>query len=290
MKISYSAAELFLSYLCGESTLDDVVEHKAYKTVFSHGYHFGNKITKEDIEAALRGESTSFYGLTNLRENLLRIENLITIIKKNESQWLKDVSTIFSSLLPEEDIHDIIIYPIIGYDAGIGLNDVVCMSLNWNQYLDNPHEFLYYMIHETFHVLYERIHEIPPLKSVVTPTDWLAYFRLFLHNEGYAVYAPLHLREERGHVADEDYAVLLDEKKIKEHIEIFMNTLELLKQKLLTPDEYCDHIFGPHRLTYRVGCELIRRIEKVYDFEEVRKGIYLESNQFFSKYEHLLAE
>ena len=100
MKISYSAAELFLSYLCGGSTLDDVVEHIAYKTVFSHGYHFGNKITKKDIAAAVRGESTPFYGLANLRENLPRIENLITIIGKNESQWLKDVSTVFSSLLP----------------------------------------------------------------------------------------------------------------------------------------------------------------------------------------------
>lgn len=289
MKISFSGAELFISYLDEKVTLDEVMEHESYKAVFSHGEHFNNRLTKQDIENALKGQSTPFYGLENLFENLPRIKKLIKKIEKNQLQWLKDVSDVFSSLLPAEDLTHITIYPIIGYDAGIGLENAVCMNLNWNQYLNDPHEFLYFMIHEVFHVLYERIHRIPPLKAVVTPEDWFFYFTLFVQNEGYAVYAPFDLRVKRGHLTDRDYVVLCDEKKIEEHITMFMDTLHLL-EKQLTLDEYCNHVFGPKRLTYRVGCELIRRIEKNYGFEAVKEGVYLDADQFFSRYNHLLTE
>ncbi len=288
MKISFSGAELFLSYLHGKITLDEVIEHEAYRVVFSHGKYYGNELTKQDIENALKGKSTPFYGLQNLHDNLPRIKNLTKTITKNEFFWLKDVSKVFSSLLPEEDIRDITIYPIIGYDAGIGFHNTVCMNLNWDQYFNDPHEFVYFVIHEVFHILYQRIHKILPLTDIVTSADWLSYFKIFVQNEGYAVYAPLHLREARSHLRDRDYIVLGDKEKIEEHIETFINTLELLEQRQLTPDEYSDHIFGPKRLTYRVGCELIRRIERSYGYEAVKKGIYLDADQFLSKYKHLL--
>lgn len=290
MKISFSGADLFLSYLQGEATLDEVINHEAYKVVFSHGAHYGNGLTKKDIENALKGESTPFYGLKNLNENLPRIKNLIKTIKKNESEWIKDVSKVFSSLLPEEDITNIAVYPIIGYDTGIGLHNTVCMNLNWEPYLNDPNEFLYFIIHECFHVLYEQIHRIPPLKEVRTPGGWLSYFRIFVQNEGYAVYAPLRLREKRNHLNDRDYVVLFEEKRIEEHIKEFLDTLELLEQRKLTFDEYCHYIFGPMRLTYRVGCELVRRIERSYGFEAVKRGIYLDADQFLSTYHHLLTE
>lgn len=288
MKISFSAVELFFSYLDGTATIDEVAEHEAYRIVFSHGHHFGNKITKHDIENALKGEKTLFYGLENVYENLPRIKNLLKTIEENKSQWLNDVKAVFSSLLPEEDLSTITVYPIVGYDAGIGVENAVCMNINWNQYLNDFNEFMYFIIHEVFHVLYQRSHKIPPLKNVITPEDWLSYFILFLHNEGYAIYCPLRLREERGHLDDRDYIVLSDEKKIREHLTLFRNTLHLLQETPLTFDEYCHHIFGPHRLTYRVGCELIRRIEKNYGHKSVKKGVYMESDQFFSTYSHLI--
>jgi len=288
MKISFSAVELFFSYLDGTVTIDEVAEHKAYKIVFSHGRHFGNKITRKDIEYALKGEKTSFYELENVYQNLPRIKNLLKVAEQNKSYWLNDVETVFSSLLPEEDLSTITVYPIVGYDAGIGFENAVCMNVNWNQYLNDSNEFLYFIIHEVFHVLYQRIHKIPPLEKVVTPEDWLSYFRLFLHNEGYAVYFPLHLREERGHLDDRDYIVLSDEKKIREHLTLFRDTLDVLQETPLTFDEYCHHIFGPHRLTYRVGCELIRRIEKNYGYEAVKKGVYVDADQFFLRYNHLI--
>lgn len=289
LKICFSGAELFISFLEDKDCLDEVLGHEAYRAVFKHAEHYGcRELTRQDIEEALKGESTPFYGLEDVRENLPRIKDIIKTIRKKESAWLKDVSDVYSSLLPDEDIGDITIYPIIGYDAGIGFQGSVCMNLNWEPSLNDPNEFLYFMIHEVFHVLYQRIHEISPLKKMETKEDWLSYFQIFLQNEGYAVYAPLHLRETRNHLRDRDYIVLGDKGKIEEHIETFINTLEFLEQRRLTPDEYSDHIFGPKRLTYRVGCELIRRIERSYGYEAVKKGIYLDADRFLSKYKHLL--
>jgi len=61
----------------------------------------------------------------------------------------------------------------------------------------------------------------------------------------------------------------------------------LLEQTQLTFYEYCHHIFGPMRLTYRAGCELVRRIERSYGLEAVKKSIYLDADQFLSTYHHL---
>ncbi len=74
---------------------------------------------------------------------------------------------------------------------GIGLGEAVCQNLNAAAYRRDPDEFLYYMIHEAAHVLYERRNPIPPLREVVTPAQQRAYFALWVQNEGVAVYAAL---------------------------------------------------------------------------------------------------
>lgn len=59
MKISFSGAELFISYLDEKVTLDEVIEHESYEAVFSHGEHFNNRLTKQDVENALKGQENS---------------------------------------------------------------------------------------------------------------------------------------------------------------------------------------------------------------------------------------
>jgi hypothetical protein len=181
----------------------------------------------------------------------------------------------------------------VGYDAGIGFGNSVCMNLNWQPYMAQPEEFLYFLIHEAFHVVYERHHTIPPLDEVRAPEEWLSYFYMWLQNEGYATYAPLSVREESGHLNDGfgDYRVLSDPGKVKEAITAFSQTVAFLRERRdLTPAEYAEHLFSPWRLTYRVGCELIRRIAHTYGLSEVRCGVNLNGDQFMDRYSHLLSE
>ncbi|HSQ18223.1 MAG TPA: hypothetical protein VLM83_11025 [Anaerolineales bacterium] len=44
------------------------------------------------------------------------------------------------------------------------------------------------------------------------------------------------------------------------------------------------------RLTYRLGCELLRRIESTYGLAAVRHAFTLDGNDFIKRYQYLLIE
>lgn len=172
---------------------------------------------------------------------------------------------------------------------GIGLNGAACLNCNFETYLHEPTEFLFFVIHECVHVLYERSHRISPLGELVSPADWCSYFKLWVQNEGYAVYAPLRLRQEHGHLADRDYRVLSDPHELERHRLAFLETLQRLEAgEPLSMEAYLDLCFGPRRLTYRIGCELIRRIEAVSGIKSVQAAFYLSGDDYVIEYRHLL--
>lgn len=288
MKIDYSGAELFLACWRGEASLQQVLDHPAYRTVSQHAQLFSDGITARDIENAIRGNPSPFYGLDGLSTHLDQIQALLRTILRNEKSWVATVNSTLSRLLPGE-ILNITIYPIIGYDMGIGLNGVVCMNCNCESYLAEPYEFLFYIIHECIHVLYERSHQVPQIKDVVSSRQWLTYFNLWSQNEGFAVFAPLQLRQDLGYLRERDCIVLFDKRQLEAHRMSFIKVLDrLLQFPQPTRDEYLDYCFGPMRLTYRIGCELFRHIERAYGMEVAREAFYLDGDSFIAKYRHLI--
>ncbi len=288
MEFDFTGAELFLAYQAGQASLQQFLDHPAYRAVCSHAQRFSTGISAQDVDTAIHQKPSPFYGLDGLPENLVRIKRLIEVIRKNEAPWIVTVHHALLELFPEEDMC-ITIYPIIGYDMGIGLNGVVCMNCNVESYLVEPEEFLFFIIHECVHVIFERHHQVRPLSEVVSSDQWRSYFNLWTQNEGYAVYAPLQLRRESGHLAERDYKVLFDPLQLEAHRKAFLGTLDILEQdRSLTPDEYLECCFGSMRLTYRMGCELIRRIESEYSREAVRAAFYLDSDLFIDRYKCLI--
>jgi hypothetical protein len=285
MHFDFSGAELFLAYRDGRATAKQVLAHPAYQRVSLHARLFSDGISPADIrpadlDAALHGEPSPFYGLDDLPGRLTQIERLLDTLRREGDAWLAIAETELRTLFPREDL-DIPIYPVLGYDMGIGLDGAVCMNANHVPYLAEPIEFLFYILHECTHVIYERRHPIPPLQAVTTPAAWQSYFNLWLQNEGYAVYAPLRLRQERGCLADRDYQVLMDPQQVEAHRLALLAALETLQGATpLTREQYLEICFGPQRLTYRMGCELIRRIEKAYGLEAVRQGFYEQGDGF----------
>jgi hypothetical protein len=288
MNFDFSAIDLLLA---SEASLPSALDHPAYRTVAHHACWFGSEIDEEAVKKALGGERSSFYGLENLDENRERIRVLQAVIRENQTEWLNIAENELGRLFPHEDFGGITVYPILGYDAGIGLQEKVCMNLNWPPYLADPLEFLFYLLHEVVHVIYERHHPIPAFRQVTTPRDWEAYFGLWTQNEGYAVYAPLRLRMEMERMGDRDYQALLNQDTLREHIEDFLEVRRSLKsEKELGQNEYLEAIFGSKRLTYRVGCELVRRIRKIHGEGEVRRAFYLNGDEFLEEYINLLSE
>ncbi len=288
MHIDLSGAELFLAYLAGRVAASDVLQHPAYATVAEHARRYSDGLSSRDLDDALQQRQSRFYGLNDLPARLPAVQALMETIDTEQASWMDIAQSALLRLLPKSDL-DIVIYPIIGHDMGIGLHGAVCMNCNHAPYLAGPREFLFFMIHECAHVLYERCHDVPALNDVDSPAEWRSYFNLWTQNEGFAVYAPLDLRQQAGCLADRDYAVLSDPVELERARLAFLETLTMLESN--TPrsgEEYIECCFGPARLTYRIGCELFRRIERLGGLDAVQCAFHLDADEFISQYRYLL--
>jgi hypothetical protein len=290
IRFNFCGAEIFLSHLRGQIAVRQVLEHPAYQTVARHAQMFGNGICAQDVVDAIAGRPSPFFGLDELSKNLSRVITLMDDIRQHEMDWVAAIEGELHNLLPDENL-EITIFPILGYDMGIGLNGAVCMNLNCNAYLGDSREFLFYAIHECMHVVYERHHPIPALANIQTPSEWRSYFNLWTHNEGFAVYAPLKLREKLGCLEERDYRVLFNASQLESHRMAFRRALETLENNILSSrDEYLEICFGDMRLTYRLGCELLRRIARAQGQEAVRQAFFLDADHFMKSYKHLLVD
>jgi len=214
---------------------------------------------------------------------------LVAVIRNQEQAWREGAEKALLRLFPEADL-DVTVYPIVGYDMGIGLSGVACLNCNYDGYLNDPREFLFYAVHECVHVIYERLHAVPALRQVATAADWLAYFCLWLQNEGYAVYAPLGMRREAGALDERDYRVLVDKPQMDRLRRDALAALtELSSGRMLARERYLDLCFGASRITYRAGCDLVRLIEKTEGIAAVRRAFRLDGRNYVSAYGRLLA-
>jgi len=289
MRVSLDAARMFLDYLDGSASAREVIRHFAYATIQSHADRFGEGLDESDIEAAREGRPSRFPGLKQLDVNLPRILRLMESIEAASVEWTATIEAELRALLPNEDLSGIVVYPVIGYDWGIGHNGVVSMNLNSSHYLQDHEEFLYWAIHESFHVVYERYWPMPPIKTVRTPDQWLSLMHLALQNEGYATYAPLAIRQRRGAMGGRDYQVLQDPALLGGAIRDFLEGHSAVAQRApLSTGQLLDLCFGSRRLAYTVGCELIRRVEREFGPDAVRAGALQHCDEFWNLYGALL--
>ncbi len=276
---------MFLEFLAGRVRAADVLAHPAYRTIQAHAELFGDGLDEQDIEAAAQGRPSPFYGLRDLAARREKIARLAGVLRERREEWLAQAAAALGRLLPGEDLSGITIYPLLGYDMGIGLQGAVCMNLNHTPYLEQPEEFLCYLIHECVHVVYERHHRVLPLQAVNTPAEWLDCFGLFLHNEGFAVYTPWDLRRARGLLDDGDYRALEDAPRMAAICADFQSAWRALgAAEGWTREQYLEQVFGDRRLTYRAGAYFIRRVEEKYGMEAVRRAFFLSGREFVEQY------
>lgn len=295
MHFDYTATTLFLAHLMGEVSLTQLLQHPAYQAIFSHANSIGDGLSAEDVIRAVNGEASNFYGVQNLEANLPHIQGLMQYLKAHELASLPEIEAAIERLLPMEDHSLITIHFTIGYDQGIGHKDAVCLNLNVPTYFEAPYELLYLAIHEAFHAVFEHIRPLPPRAQLETARGRLSFFRSLLQNEGYAVYAPLHLRLQNGHLGNlednllKDYQIIFDQAELTRHVTLYDTlTHNLSHSGDMALEEFATRAFGHDRLAYRIGCTIIRRIEEALGFDELKQAIYLSGDEFVEKYDHLL--
>lgn len=294
MQIDPSAAKSFMLLCQGKGDLKEILIHPAYRTVFHHGEKIGTSMSIEDVNKALAGEESPFYGLEGVQENLVRIEELLLQIAKEAPSWLPQINHILSFYLPQENSEHLTLYPIIGYDVGIGLENALCLNLNNNIYLQDYREFFCMAVHEGFHALYETIHPLKNLSELHTTEEWRDLFYIMLQNEGYAVFLAWQLRKDLPHIPLNNHPVLkdyqylagLDSSLLKDDFLQALTELESLNSSEW--ETFTSLAFGPHRFTYRIGSLLLQAIEQEHGPSEIRKGVYQKGKEFFNRYKTLL--
>jgi hypothetical protein len=288
MVFDFSAVELFLDFLAGKQPVEKLFDHPAYRIVRQHARMFSSGLKAADLQSAREGLPSNFYGLEHLAENAPRIEGFLKLLQGKQVAWAELVQDALQTFFIREDL-EIPIYPILGYDKGIGLSGAACLNINYASYLDEPFEFLAYAIHECVHVVFERAHRIPRLAQVLAPAQWRSYFNLWTQNEGYATYVPLEFRQEHHLLDEADYRAILDPQQALADRTAYQEAIHWLAREVqATRNEYLETCFGSKRLTYRIGCQTIRRIEKSAGIEGARQAFYLDSDQFVARYARLL--
>ena len=63
IQFDFSATYQFLALLEGRKSVEEVFNHPAYQAVLQHASKFGVEITLKDVEKALSGKPSTFFGL-----------------------------------------------------------------------------------------------------------------------------------------------------------------------------------------------------------------------------------
>jgi len=286
MRIDFSAIEGFLSLLAGRQTAETLLEHPAYRAVRRHSrLAYGYDLSAEDLLAAIAGRESPFFGLAGIAKRVAGIERFVVLARQLAPEWVAACESSLARFAGSEDLAQVTIYPIAGYDVGIGVEGAACLNVNSPLFLEQPEEFGYLAIHESCHVLYGLSRPLPEIAGMTAGSDWCGLFSRMTQDEGFAVFSPLALRvagkaanQLGNHPVQRDYAVLADPAALAAASASFLAVAERLSTvqgARPTREECLELIFGPERLTYRDGCEIIRRIEQAEGEAGVRRAFRL---------------
>lgn len=297
MKFDDAAAAQFFAYTTGEASLDSVWTHPAYKITRRHASLLGQDFSKADIREALNGTETPFGQFEDLSSTHDRVDTLRTHVADVASDWQRTADQTLTRVTPDADLASIPVHLGVGYSFGIGLQDGAYLNLNEPLFAEDPRQLLYAAIHESSHVVYDRLHSFSDELSVADLGSIDGQQRVFatlFHTEAFATYTPLSLRRSDGamgehdHLVSRDYAVLSDTDRLAALVEEYDASRDRLAESVCPPDAVLEPIYGPSRLPYRVGCALLMELERERGLDAVQEAFTVSPQTFLSRYDSLL--
>jgi len=292
LRIDWHPVDMFIAFLDGHATVEQVLAHPAYAAIGRHlRLTAGIDLSPQHLLAAVAGDQSPFYGLRNVHANRGAIEAFAREGKAESARWLAEATDLLCAICDPGELAGVTVYPVVGYDAGIGLDEVACLNVSWPGYLADPQEFAYMISHEVCHVVYKRTRPLPSLAESTPAGGWRQLFWRMTQDEGYAVYLSLRMRRERGHMGTidnpilADYQVIADELSTKEHLNSWVDAdLKLARGAGDDPKTASDLAFGPRRLTYRAGCAVVDRIQASEGDTAVRQAFRLPPAEYIARY------
>lgn len=291
MNVDYSYVDVIFKIIDDKSNIDELKNNVGYQTIMLHSHNTGNDFSLRKIENAVKDISDNAYGLKNLLKNIERIKILYEVLKNKENEWLEEVKMYVSRLFNDIDYNIITIYPVIGYDIGIGLDKKVCVNLNSEICLNDYRELISIIIHETTHICYDFIHgsTIDSLE-IETVGDMKNILEKLIQYEGVGVFSAEEYRVKHnlpnsGSRIQEDYEVLTNKDKRLELLGEYRELSDdLLSGRLRDEKEFMERGFGQTKLVHRLGYSIFTQINEDKGIDGVREAINMSNKDFVEKF------
>lgn len=291
MKVDYSYIETFLGAINNKADIHDLNDNIGFQTIMYHASETGNEFGLEDIVRAITDTSDDVYGLRNLSTNIERIETLYRKLMSQEKEWLIEVETYISKLFNGKNHKVTTIYPVIGYDIGIGINKNVCVNLNSEICLKDYRELISIIIHETAHTYYEELHGSAfDTFSTKTLSDMTSLLPNAIQYEGVGIFSAEEYRNKnslpnKGLVIQEDYLIASCRKRHEEIVNEYKTlSNDLLIGKIKSSKEFMTRSFGKSKLAHRLGYSIFAKINQTCGIEGVREAINMSNEEFAERY------
>ena len=291
MKVDYSYIETFFNIVERKSEIDELKNCAGFQTIKFHADNTNESFGLKEIHRAITGLSDQAYGLKNMLSNINRIKMLYSNLKANETEWLNEIDIYMSNLFEDKKHGVTTIYPVIGYDIGIGINKKVCVNLNSEICLDDIRELISIIIHETAHTYYEELHGSAfKVSKTETMGDLINMLHDSIHYEGVGIFSTEDYRVKNnlpnsGSRIQDDYLIASCE-KMQDQLKNEYRTLvkDLQFGNIEDTEEFMNRTFGNSKLAHRLGYYVFSEIHKVDGMDGVRKAINMDYKVFAVRY------
>ncbi len=291
MQLDYSYMETIFKVIEQGADIGDLKNNEGFRTISRHAQLTGNEFFIKDIENAIMGVDDTAYGLRNLITNLDRIEQLYKLFREQEETWLGEVVRHIDNLFDKANRKVTKLFPIIGYDIGIGLDNRVCINLNSEILLQDYKELISIIIHETAHTHYESIHgPFLRLLELKTGTDMMALLNNAIQYEGVGVFSAEEYRmfnnlAKTGSPLQEDYDISMGDACYMGLFREYKSLKEALESGAIkNSDEFISRCFNESRLTHRLGYAIFSGINRKKGIEGVREAIRMGNEEFAERF------
>lgn len=289
MKVDYSYIDTFLKVIDGTTDIKELANNVGFQTIISHAKVTGNDFDLKTIDEAVKGINNKAYGLTNVIKNVDAIKDVYRDLRFHEKEWIEEIEAYTRKLFYDIKNDSIIVYPVIGYDIGIGINNIVCVNLNSEICLRDCRELISIIIHETTHVYYEHIHgACLDYFKLETPEEMKKLLDNAIQYEGAGVFSAKDYRERNvlpkyGTTIQEDYNTS-NKKSIKLFQEYKNITKSLANGDIKDKEEFLLRVFGESKLVHKLGYSIFNQIEKIEGIDGVKRAIHIDNESFIKDF------
>ena len=291
MKVDYSYVDTFFKIIDENADISELESNVGFQTILSHALLTGNDFNLKSIDDAVKGMSDQAYGLRNLLKNVDRIKALYKMLRTHEKKWVEEVREYTGKLFNNINNEITMVFPVVGYDIGIGINNIVCVNLNSEICLKDYRELISVIIHETTHTYYETIHG-PILDFFKIDTS--KYMKNLLDNviqyEGAGVFSAEEYRVKNnlpktGSPIQEDYNISTNKTNRMNLFQEYKHlSISLISGELKEIEDFMRRGFGESKLAHRLGYSIFTEINKVKGIEGVREAIHMSNKDFIEKF------